>query len=768
MENLEEKTEVLDGAGESAESQNNLELNDIKGNNITIEDAKATLTHNSDLIQGAINGESKAFNELYLQSYRYVFFVIRQYISDDETTYDAIQETFIKVYKNIGSLREPASYYGWLTSVAKNTAIDILRTKPSETELVYEEKNDATLKDEQTNKDVSLDIETVLKKLDPQDADLLSLVYYDGMRISQIAKMQGVPKTTVYSRFNKAKKNLKAQLKVHGIDKAIYSGNFVAMITTAIRNIIGTALLSFAIAQQILNSVIGKKSKKELAVAKIIQQHQKKMALKIASCLVAICMIVSCFTILAITDWGRSFTKNVGTAVKEIITGNNYYDESVSGSTIENSTSQHNQVSSGSFWQNLFGKTDDESNIESTQSGNSLGNILDFDNNAQNQTESDNGTSSENNTHQNENSAPDNTNTDDASSVQSGVSSINGTSSANSSNSNNSQVSSVFNPPTIPSNFVPDCNSSQYNIIGNLAHNTTLHYGKVARQGDWIYYAAESDEHWLKTNLYKVKTGGTKKQTLVENICSLPCINVVGEWIYFIGGHALSEYYLARVRTDGTGYQQLTDFKIEALQVVGNTAYFRRLSSGEYGDYCKMNLKTGEITVLVNNVKDAFVCVTNKYFLYRPDGIDGNLRIYDNKTGALVHDFKSRGIQVYNNKVLVHDTDGVALYDLDNLSAKPVKLSKYISSPFESVNYLFYSPYKGGVICDQIKTTDGNDDIGILTLSNFGFKAWPFDWTHANANDFTSYSTFDDGYVYCVIDKVLYRCLPDGSNLMVY
>lgn len=71
MENLEEKTEVLDGADESAESQNNLELNDIKGNNITIEDAKATLTHNSDLIQGAINGENKAFNELYLQSYRY-------------------------------------------------------------------------------------------------------------------------------------------------------------------------------------------------------------------------------------------------------------------------------------------------------------------------------------------------------------------------------------------------------------------------------------------------------------------------------------------------------------------------------------------------------------------------------------------------------------------------------------------------------------------------------------------------------------------------
>lgn len=762
-----ELIELCDNAF-TIKQQDTGDIYDIKGDVVVVDDVKTMTDKNFDVIKKSINGDKKAFDELYLQSYRYVFFTIRQYIADDETTYDAIQETFIKVYKNISNLSNPNAYYGWISSIAKNTAIDILRTTKFETKLSYEESDDTFCSEKEKEKDVSLDVATVLKKLDPQDADLLSLVYYDGLRVSQIAKMQGVPATTVYSRLSKAKKNLKAQLAVHGIDKAIYSGNFVAMITTAIRNIIGTAILSFSVAQQILNSVTGKKSKKELAIEKIILSHQKKLALKIASCLVAICMIVSCFTILAITDWGRSFTKNVGTAVKEIITGNNYYDESVSGSTIENSTSQHNQVSSGSFWQNLFGKTDDESNIESTQSGNSLGNILDFDNNAQNQTESDNGTSSENNTHQNENSVPYNTNTDDASSVQSGVSSINGASSANSSNSNNPQVSSVFNPPTIPSNFVPDCNSSQYNIIGNLAHNTTLHFGKVARQGDWIYYAAESDEHWLKTNLYKVKTDGTKKQLLVSGICQSPFVNVVGEWIYFVGGHALTEYFLARVRTDGTGYQQLTDYKIDALQVVGNMAYFRKVSSGEYGDYCRMNLQTGATTVLAKEVKDAFMCIIDKYFLYRPDGINGSLRIYDNKTGALVHDFKTRGIQVYNNKVLVDDAEGVALYDLDNLSAKPVKLSKYISSPFESVNYLFYSPYKGGVICDQIKTTDGNDDMGILTLSNFGFKAWPFDWTHANANDFTSYSTFDDGYVYCVIDKVLYRCLPDGSNLMVY
>lgn len=223
-----------------------------------------------------MNGDKEAFNQLYMQSYRYVFFVIRNYIFDDETIYDAIQETFIKVYKGITTLRSPDAYYSWLTTVAKNTAKNFLRTK--QYHILIDDNEDYStflLTQDQSQKDVSMDIETVLKELDPQDAELLSLVYYDGMTAPQIAKMRDMPIATVYTRINRAKKKLKAQLAVHGIDKAIYSGNFMSMVTTAIRNIIGTALLSLVIAQQILDSVINGKGKKELAVAKVIREQQK-------------------------------------------------------------------------------------------------------------------------------------------------------------------------------------------------------------------------------------------------------------------------------------------------------------------------------------------------------------------------------------------------------------------------------------------------------------------------------------------------------------
>ena len=548
MENLKEKTEVLDGAGESAESQNNLELNDIKGNNITIEDAKATLTHNSDLIQGAINGESKAFNELYLQSYRYVFFVIRQYISDDETTYDAIQETFIKVYKNIGSLREPASYYGWLTSVAKNTAIDILRTKPTETELVYEEKNDATLKDEQTNKDVSLDIEAVLKKLDPQDADLLSLVYYDGMRISQIAKMQGVPKTTVYSRFNKAKKNLKAQLKVHGIDKAIYSGNFVAMITTAIRNIIGTALLSFAIAQQILNSVIGKKSKKELAVAKIIHAQQKKAILKIASCIVAISMVTSAVTALTLIDWSRFKFSDDENYLTSTVTKYYYETDSDNGNSSQNS---------GGFGDDLFYNSSTSSSASSSSS-------KDDDSNNHNI----NGSIPTYST-------PDNYNpTDDTDKP--------------------AEVVNVFG--THPNNVTGSNFPETYDPLNSI--KITGYTGLVAKQGDWLYYVQQG------SRIMRVKTDGSDSQMIVETKTSfgIQCLNVIGDTVYYINGGIWS------IKVDGTERKQYTTKTAKNLLVRGTTGWFVENNGIQYPDSCiytlyQVDFLTGNITTLVQDAQ---------------------------------------------------------------------------------------------------------------------------------------------------------------------
>jgi len=57
----------------------------------------------------------------------------------DEDVEDGVQETFYKAFKNIGSLRDPKKFKGWLKRIAQRTAIDIARKKWKEIGILEDE-----------------------------------------------------------------------------------------------------------------------------------------------------------------------------------------------------------------------------------------------------------------------------------------------------------------------------------------------------------------------------------------------------------------------------------------------------------------------------------------------------------------------------------------------------------------------------------------------------------------------------------------------------
>ena len=598
------------GVSAMVEQQNNNQLYNIHGKLATVQEAESNSAQNRELIQRAMNGEKSAFEQLYMLSYQYVYFVVRDYISDDETVYDIIQETFIKVYKGITTLRSPDAYYSWVTTVAKNTAKNFLRTKQYH---IYIDDNEDystfLLTQDQSQKDVSMDIQTVLKELDTQDAELLSLVYYDGMTAPQIAKMRDMPIATVYTRINRAKKKLKAQLAVHGIDKAIYSGNFMSMVTTAIRNIIGTALLSLVIAQQILDSVINGKGKKELAVAKVIREQQKKAVLKIASVIVAISMATSAATALTLIDWSRFKYSGDENFLNETSTVTEYYYET---SSDNGNSSQNNN---GGFWGNLFGNSNTSSGASSTTSNNS-------------------GSSNFNPYYSNDSSAV-------SSSSSNTYSSKNPT--ANGSTPSYSTPSYSTPSYSTPDNSNPtdstdntDKPAEVVKVFGNNPNNVMTtnqqlnqyETGLVAKQGEWLYFVQQYGR------IMKVKTDGSDAQVFFEvsGFSYIECLNVIGDTIYYINGGVWS------VKTDGTNRKQHTSKAAHNLLVRGKTGWFVEfIKQTEYSNECSYNLyqidfSTGDITTLVENgVGSGLKTVVGNKLIYAND-----LKVYsrDLSTGS--------------------------------------------------------------------------------------------------------------------------------------
>ena len=722
----------------------NKDLYDINGNLITADDAKNTLPDNTDLIQKAIDGDKQAFNELYMQSYRYVFFVVKNYIPDDETAYDVIQESFIKVYKNISKLRSPAAYYGWITIIAKNTACDFVRAARFESPLSYEQEDYRDfLNDDATEKDVSLDIETVLKKLSSEEAELLSLVYYDGMSISQIAKMQGVPATTVYSRFNKAKKNLKVQLNAHGIDKAIYSGNFIAMITTAMRNIIGTALLSVAIAQQILDSIINGKGKKEIAIAKIIKSQQKKSILKIASVIVAISMATSAVTALTLIDWSRFKFSGDENFLNETSTVTEYYYETTS----DNGNSSQNN--NGGFWGNLFGNSNTSSGASSTTSNNS-------------------GSSNFNPYYSNDSSA-----------VSSGSSNTNSSKNPTANGSTPSYYVPDNSNPTDdtgkPAEVVNVFGNNPNNVVTVDAHLQQHVAGLVAKQGDWLYYVQQYNR------IMKVKTGGSNAQMVLEvgGITYIECLNVIGDTIYYVNGGIWS------VKTDGTNRKQYTSKAAHNLLVRGTTGWFvefieqtQRPNDSSYILY-QIDFLTGNITTLVESgVGFGLKTVVNNNLIYA-NGTQLYSRDLSTGSEQVVFDVLSQiqdapayvkvgieGIFVdSDSNIYIKRYHSAGFYD--NCVTYKINLNKpnIVQQTYDMFDYINnYFDYNGGAIFAQKK--------GDPTYSHTFYDLQGNALCEENKNIYTvnGVYTFDDGYAYYYDENQisLYRCKPDGTDLKIY
>jgi len=128
----------------------------------------------------------------------------------------------------------------------------------------------------------------------------------------------------------------------------------------------------------------------------------------------------------------------------------------------------------------------------------------------------------------------------------------------------------------------PDTDTTQIdtpvdpNQLGNTVSN--LANGSFAIiQSDWIYYRGEDN------GIYKIRTDGTKQTQISELRHDYP-IQVVGDWIYFVGSSEGGVYEgLHRIRTNGNDIMPIytysdddysRDMFIQRFYVVGEWVYF--------------------------------------------------------------------------------------------------------------------------------------------------------------------------------------------------
>ena len=156
----------------------------------------------------ALLGDRKAFSQLveaYQSPIRRFFFNLTG--GDEELSKDLAQDTFIKVWLNIGSFRAAAKFSTWLYRIAYNTYFDYARAKKPSADVDVEMLcNQMTADTPDT--DFGIDFVQALKVLKEDERTAMLLFYMEDKTIAKISKIVNCPAGTIKSHLHRGKEKL--------------------------------------------------------------------------------------------------------------------------------------------------------------------------------------------------------------------------------------------------------------------------------------------------------------------------------------------------------------------------------------------------------------------------------------------------------------------------------------------------------------------------------------------------------------------------------
>ncbi len=181
-----------------------------------MQEPKTSSLLTSLLVVRAQTGDMQAFSELYKLFADDTLRYLRSIVGDSAAK-DVNQETWLGVYKRVSSIVNPASFRSWLFRMARNKAVDLLRTSKSESRFLERTTSTAELESVTQAFEYELPtgssfIEEHLDALTELHQEVIILKYWEDMSYAEIALITGVPIGTIRSRLFHAKSILKDRL----------------------------------------------------------------------------------------------------------------------------------------------------------------------------------------------------------------------------------------------------------------------------------------------------------------------------------------------------------------------------------------------------------------------------------------------------------------------------------------------------------------------------------------------------------------------------
>ncbi len=154
-----------------------------------------------------------AFKMLLDMYQKCLYWHIRKMVLIHEDANDVLQNTFLKIYKNITKFNGNSSIKTWMYRIAYNESIDFLKEKQKHLKLNSEETNTKIL--EELKEDIYFEgdqiqfkLQEALMQLPEKQKQVFVMRYYDDLKFKEISEITGTTEGSLKASYHHAVKKI--------------------------------------------------------------------------------------------------------------------------------------------------------------------------------------------------------------------------------------------------------------------------------------------------------------------------------------------------------------------------------------------------------------------------------------------------------------------------------------------------------------------------------------------------------------------------------
>ncbi|WP_255950180.1 RNA polymerase sigma factor [Streptomyces odontomachi] len=164
------------------------------------------------LLRAVARGDQAALAELYDRHAGWLHARLARRCGDPETVREALQDTFVTVWRSAGTHRGGACG-GWLWVIAARRLVDAQRTRARNERVAHEPPAAAPSAEDRVLAGLEYgDVGTAFDRMSPELREVLRATVIDGLTTREAALVLGIPEGTIKTRALRARRELRTLL----------------------------------------------------------------------------------------------------------------------------------------------------------------------------------------------------------------------------------------------------------------------------------------------------------------------------------------------------------------------------------------------------------------------------------------------------------------------------------------------------------------------------------------------------------------------------